>query len=70
MFRVNTFVTELLVLFHMGENSKEKQADEEIHSFPSLKLSKHEIVWKQHTKFWTELGMIPKDTLSQKRSLH
>ena len=28
-----------------------KQAAEEIHWFPSLKLSKHEIVWKQHTKF-------------------
>ena len=41
MFRLNTFVTELLVLFHMGEN---KQAAEEIHSFPSLKLRKHEIV--------------------------
>ena len=41
MFQVNTFVPELLVLFHRGEN---KQATEEIHSFPSLKLSKHEIV--------------------------
>ena len=51
MFRVNTFVTELLVLFHRGENSQDKQAAEEIHSFPSLKLSKHELVWKQHTKF-------------------
>ena len=44
MFRVNTFVTELLVLIHRGENSQNKQAAEEIHSFPSLKLSKHEIV--------------------------
>ena len=48
---VKTFVTELLVLFHRGENSQNKQAAEEIHSFPSLKLSKHEIVWKQHTTF-------------------
>ena len=46
MFRVNTFVTVLVVLFHRGEN---KQAGEEIHSLPYLKLSKHEIVWKQHT---------------------
>ena len=61
-------ICELLVLFHRGEN---KQAAEEIHSFPSLKLSKHQIVWKQHTtSLWTELGMIPKGTLSQKRSLH
>ena len=28
-----------------------KQAAEEIHLFPSLKLSKQEIVWKQHMKF-------------------
>ena len=41
MFRVNTFVTELFVLFHRGENN---QAAEEIHSFLSLKLSKLEIV--------------------------
>ena len=40
------YICELLVLFHRGEN---KQAEEEIHSFLSLKLSKHEIVWKQHT---------------------
>ena len=40
MFWVNTFAHDLLVLFHRGEN---KQAAEEIHSFPSLKLSKHEI---------------------------
>ena len=33
------YIYELLVLFHRGEN---KQATEEIHSFPSLKLSKHE----------------------------
>ena len=32
---------ELLVLFHREEN---KQAAEEIHSYPSLKLSKLEIV--------------------------
>ena len=51
MFRVNTFVTELLVLFHTGENGQNKQAAEEIDSFPSLKLSKHETVWKQHTTF-------------------
>ena len=41
MFRVNTLVTELLALFHRGEN---KQAAEEIHPFPFLKLNKHEIV--------------------------
>ena len=40
MFWVNTLAHELLVLFHRGEN---KQGAEEIHSFPSLKLSKHEI---------------------------
>ena len=51
MFRVYTFVAELLDLFHRGENSQNKQAAEEIHWFPSLKLSKHEIVWKQQTKF-------------------
>ena len=44
MFWVNTVVTELLVLFHRGENSKNKQTAKEIHSFLSLKLSKHEIV--------------------------
>ena len=44
MFRVNTFVTELLVLFHRGENSQDNQAAEKIHSFSSLKLSKHELV--------------------------
>ena len=44
MFRVNTFVTERLVLFHTGENGQNKQAAEEIDSFPSLKLSKHELV--------------------------
>ena len=37
MFRVNTFVTELLVLFHIGENGQNKQVAEEIHSFPSLR---------------------------------
>ena len=37
----DTFVTELLVVFHGREN---KQAAEEIHLFPSLKLRKHEIV--------------------------
>ena len=41
MFRVNTLFCELLILFHRGEN---KQTSEEINSFPSLKLSKHEIV--------------------------
>ena len=39
MFRVNTFVTELLVLFQRGENSQNKQAAEEIDSFPSLSLA-------------------------------
>ena len=43
---MNTFVTELLVLFHWGESSQNKQAAEEIHSSPSLKLSKHELVLK------------------------
>ena len=33
------YICELLVLFRRGED---KQATEEIHSFPSLKLSKHE----------------------------
>ena len=41
MLRVNTIVTELLVLFHRGEN---KQAAAEIYLFPSLKLSKNKIV--------------------------
>ena len=35
--------------FRRGEN---KQAAETIHSFPSLKLSKQEIVWKLHTTFF------------------
>ena len=35
--------------FHRGEN---KQAPEAILWFPSLKLSKHEIVWKPHTTFF------------------
>ena len=44
--------------FHRGEN---KQAPEAILWFPSLKLSKHEIVWKPHTTvFLTGLGMIKK----------
>ena len=47
MFRVNTFVN-FFFLLHRGEN---KQAAEEIHSFPSWKLSKHEIVWQQHATF-------------------
>ena len=37
MFWVNTFVTELLVLFHKGENSQDKQVAEETHLFPSLR---------------------------------
>ena len=40
MFLVNTFAHKLLVLFHRGEK---KQAAEEIHLFPSLKISKHKI---------------------------
>ena len=44
MFQVNTFLNFLFSL--IGD----KQAAEEIHSFPSLELSKHEIVWKQHTQ--------------------
>ena len=43
------YICELLVLFRRGEN---KQVAEEIHSFPSLKLSQHEIVWKPHTTFF------------------
>ena len=42
------YIYEPLVLFHRGEN---KQASKEINSFPSLKLDKHEIVWKQHDIF-------------------
>ena len=34
------YICELLLLYHRGEN---KQAAEEIHSFPSLKVSKHEL---------------------------
>ena len=45
MFWVNTFAHELPVLFHRGEN---KRAAEEIHSIPSLKLSKHEIDSTRH----------------------
>ena len=37
-------------LSHKGQN-KQAADHEKIHSFPSLKLSKHEIVWKQHTTF-------------------
>ena len=35
------YIGELLVPFHRGEN---KQAAEEIRSFPTLKLSKHDLV--------------------------
>ena len=45
MFRVNTLWTSNSC---MREN---KQAAEEIHSFPLLKLGKHKIIWKQHTTF-------------------
>ena len=45
MFWVNTFAHQLLVLFHRGEN---KQAAKEIHLFPSLKLTKHEIDSTRH----------------------
>ena len=38
----------MFFFFQKGEN---KQAAEEITSFRSLKLSKHEILWKQHTTF-------------------
>ena len=48
MFRVNTFVNFLLSFIVSREN---KQTGEEIHWFPSLKLSKLEIVWKQYTTF-------------------
>ena len=51
MFRVNTFVN-FLFFSRRGEN---KQATEEILSFPSLKLSKHEIVWKTHTTFFNRV---------------
>ena len=62
---MNTFAQELLVLVHR-EN---KQAAEEIHSFPPLKLSKHEIDSTRHFSV-NGLGMIPKDALSQKCFLH
>ena len=42
------YFRELLVLFYRVEN---KQAAEEIHSSLSFELSKHAIVWKQHTTF-------------------
>ena len=42
------YLCEFFVLFHREEN---KQVAEEIHSFPSLKHSRHKIVWKQHTTF-------------------
>ena len=42
---MNTLTRKLLVLFHRGQN---KQAAEEIHLFPSLKLSKHEIDSTRH----------------------
>ena len=41
LYVLGEYICELLVLFHRVEK---KQAAEEIHSFPSLKLSKHEIV--------------------------
>ena len=47
------YICELLVLFRGGDN---KQATEKIHSFPSLKLSKHEVVWKPHTTFFNWVG--------------
>ena len=50
MFRVNTFVN--FLFFSVGEKiNKQLKLTEEIHSLPSLKLSKHEIVWKPHTTF-------------------
>ena len=52
MFR-GEYIFELLVLFRRGEN---KQVTDEIHSFPSLKLSKHEIVWKPHTTFFNQVS--------------
>ena len=61
------YICELLVLFHRGEN---KQAAEKIHWFPSLKLRKHEIVWKQHTTFLNRPRDDSKDTPSQKHSFH
>ena len=43
MFRVNTFVN--FLFFSVGEKiNKQLKLTEEIHSLPSLKLSKHEIV--------------------------
>ena len=65
MFRVNTFVN-IFVLFHGGEN---KQEAEEIHSFLSEKQTRNSLK-TAHDNFWTELGMISNDTLSQKRSLY
>ena len=61
------YICGLLVLFHRGEN---KQAAGEINPFPSLKLSRTRNTLKQHTTFLTELGMIKRDTLSQRHSLH
>ena len=47
---MTTFVN-LLFFFYRREN---KQEAEEIHSFLSLKLRKHEIVWKQHPTFFNQ----------------
>ena len=58
------YICDLLVLFHRGEN---KPAAEEIHSFPSLKLSKHEIVWKLHTTFFNRAKEDWKKICCQKR---
>ena len=42
------YICELLVLFHRGEINKGLRRSI---SFPRLKFSKHEIVWKQHATF-------------------
>ena len=48
MFRVNTFVN---FLFSFIGDEINKPLHVEINPCPSLKLSKHEIVWKQHATF-------------------
>ena len=70
MFRVNTFVTELLVLFHRGENSQDKQAAEEIHPFSSFSAPSS---FFQEVAFWRPsfLKWSPMDNFGrQKLSFH
>ena len=54
------YICELLVIFRRGES---KQATEEIHSFPSLKLSKHERIrnsLKTAHNIFSRVGVIQK----------